>query len=153
MIDHGQRQRVGRLVGAALAESARLVTGGRPVEWPRILLRARRPGWRLPGGCRRSETELFGPVAPIATIATDVEALSLANDSHYGLAAYLYTRDISRAVRLSEELEVGMVRLNQGIVSTRPRPSVASSRPATDGREAGKGSRSICQRSTSGWAP
>jgi succinate-semialdehyde dehydrogenase / glutarate-semialdehyde dehydrogenase len=58
--------------------------------------------------------ETFGPVAPIVTFSTDAEAIAYANDSEYGLAAYLYTRDLSRAFRVSEALEFGIVGVNDG---------------------------------------
>jgi succinate-semialdehyde dehydrogenase/glutarate-semialdehyde dehydrogenase len=61
--------------------------------------------------------ELFGPVAPIVTVANDQEAIEIANSVEVGLTAYLYTRDLARGLRLAERLEVGMVGLNRGLVS------------------------------------
>jgi succinate-semialdehyde dehydrogenase/glutarate-semialdehyde dehydrogenase len=66
--------------------------------------------------------EIFGPVAPIRTFDDDDEAIAHANDSEYGLVAYLYTRDLDRATRVAEELETGMVGINRGIVSTAGAP-------------------------------
>ena len=66
--------------------------------------------------------EIFGPVAPIATFATEAEAITRANDTEYGLVAYVFTRDLSRTLRVSEALEFGMVGINQGIVSNPAAP-------------------------------
>lgn len=61
--------------------------------------------------------EIFGPIAPIVTFGPDDDVVALANDSHFGLSAYVYTRDLSRALRVSEALEYGMVGVNRGILS------------------------------------
>jgi succinate-semialdehyde dehydrogenase/glutarate-semialdehyde dehydrogenase len=66
--------------------------------------------------------EIFGPVAPIATFSTEAEAVARANDTEYGLVAYVFTRDLSRTLRVSEALEFGMVGINQGIVSNPAAP-------------------------------
>jgi succinate-semialdehyde dehydrogenase/glutarate-semialdehyde dehydrogenase len=68
------------------------------------------------------QEEIFGPVAPIVTFATEAEAVRLANDTEYGLAAYAYTRDLARALRLSETVEAGMLGINSGIVSNPAAP-------------------------------
>ena len=68
------------------------------------------------------EEEIFGPVAPVFRFKTEEEAIALANDTQYGLAAYFYGRDISRVFRVSEALEFGMVGVNQGIISTEVAP-------------------------------
>ena len=65
-------------------------------------------------GTRLLQEETFGPVAPIVSFASDEEAVRLANDSEYGLAAYLFTRDLSRAFRVSEALEYGIIGVNDG---------------------------------------
>jgi succinate-semialdehyde dehydrogenase/glutarate-semialdehyde dehydrogenase len=61
-------------------------------------------------------------VAPVATFATEEEAIAAANDTEFGLVAYLYTRDLQRAVRVMEGLEYGMVGVNQGMVSNAAAP-------------------------------
>jgi succinate-semialdehyde dehydrogenase / glutarate-semialdehyde dehydrogenase len=61
--------------------------------------------------------EIFGPVAPIVTFDTDEEAIRLANDTEYGLVAYLYTTDLARGLSVGQRLEAGMVGLNRGVVS------------------------------------
>jgi succinate-semialdehyde dehydrogenase/glutarate-semialdehyde dehydrogenase len=65
----------------------------------------------------RLTDEIFGPVAPVTSFASEEEAVSRANDTLYGLAGYLCTRDTGRALRVAERLDVGMIGLNQGLVS------------------------------------
>ena len=66
--------------------------------------------------------EIFGPVAPVATFETEDEAVAAANDTEYGLVAYVFTRDLDRAFRVCERLETGMIGLNQGVVSNPAAP-------------------------------
>ncbi|HRP28825.1 MAG TPA: aldehyde dehydrogenase family protein, partial [Burkholderiaceae bacterium] len=66
--------------------------------------------------CAREET--FGPVAPVFRFKTEAEAIALANDTEFGLAAYFYSRDIGRIFRVGEALESGMVGVNTGLIST-----------------------------------
>jgi succinate-semialdehyde dehydrogenase/glutarate-semialdehyde dehydrogenase len=73
-------------------------------------------------GSRLLSEEIFGPVAPIVTFDSEDEALEAANDTEFGLVAYVFTRDFARALRVSERLETGMVGLNQGIVSNAAAP-------------------------------
>ncbi|AKC71603.1 NAD-dependent succinate-semialdehyde dehydrogenase [Pandoraea oxalativorans] len=71
---------------------------------------------------RMAREEIFGPVAPLFRFTRDADAIALANDTEFGLAAYLYTRDIARAWRTSEALEYGMVGLNTGLISNEVAP-------------------------------
>ena len=66
--------------------------------------------------------ETFGPLAPIFRFDTEAEAIAMANDTEFGLASYLYTRDLGRAWRVSEALEYGMVGVNEGLISTEVAP-------------------------------
>ncbi|WP_066463539.1 NAD-dependent succinate-semialdehyde dehydrogenase [Sanguibacter suarezii] len=66
--------------------------------------------------------ETFGPVAPVVTFGSEEEALQLANGTEYGLVAYAYTRDLGRAMRLTEEIEAGMIGINRGLVSDASAP-------------------------------
>ena len=66
--------------------------------------------------------EIFGPVAPVFRFETEQEAIRMANDTEFGLAAYLYTRDLSRSWRVAEALEYGMVGLNTGLISSEAAP-------------------------------
>ncbi len=66
--------------------------------------------------------EIFGPVAPITTFSTESQALELANDTEYGLSSYLFTTNVQRALRFSEDLEAGMAGLNVGVLSNAAAP-------------------------------
>ena len=66
--------------------------------------------------------ETFGPVAPLSTFKTEEEAIRMANDTEFGLAAYFYSRDIGRVFRVGEALEYGIVGINEGIISTAEAP-------------------------------
>jgi succinate-semialdehyde dehydrogenase/glutarate-semialdehyde dehydrogenase len=66
--------------------------------------------------------ETFGPVAPLFSFTTEAEAIRMANDTEFGLAAYVYTRDLGRSWRVPEALEYGMVGLNTGLISTEVAP-------------------------------
>jgi succinate-semialdehyde dehydrogenase/glutarate-semialdehyde dehydrogenase len=61
--------------------------------------------------------EIFGPVAPVVRFKTEEEAIAAANDTEYGLIAYVYTKDLGRGFRVSEKVEAGMIGLNRGIAS------------------------------------
>ncbi|MCL7462510.1 NAD-dependent succinate-semialdehyde dehydrogenase [Pseudomonas sp. NW5] len=105
----------------ALAKGARLLTGGKPHALggqffePTVLA-------EVTADMQVAREETFGPLAPIFRFSDEAEAIHLANDTEYGLAAYLYTRDLGRAWRVSEALEYGMVGVNEGIISTEVAP-------------------------------
>ena len=121
LIDVGAVRKVEAHIADALARGARLACGGRRVEGPghffepTVLLDVR-PEMRI------AREETFGPVAPLFRFREDHEAVRLANDTPYGLAAYFYSRDIGRVVRVSENLEYGMVAVNTGILSNEAAP-------------------------------
>jgi succinate-semialdehyde dehydrogenase/glutarate-semialdehyde dehydrogenase len=100
--------------GRVAAGGARHVLGGTFFQ-PTIITGATREM-----AVAREET--FGPVAPLFRFETEAEAIELANDTEFGLAAYLYTRDLARSWRVSEALEYGMVGLNTGLISTEVAP-------------------------------
>jgi succinate-semialdehyde dehydrogenase/glutarate-semialdehyde dehydrogenase len=81
--------------------------------------------------------ETFGPVAPLFGFGTEQEAIAMANDTEFGLAAYLYTRDLARSWRVSEALEYGIVGLNTGLISTEVAPFGGVKESGT-GREGSK---------------
>lgn len=120
LIDERAREKVSGLVSSAVASGARLLTGGsaRIGEGyffePTVLTDV--------GEHDITREELFGPVAPITTFCSDDDAISKANATEYGLASYVFTENISRALRVVEELEFGMVGLNQGVVSNAAAP-------------------------------
>ena len=121
LIDAKAVAKVTELLDDAVAKGARVVTGGEPQKGagyffqPTVLA-------DVPRTARLQKEEIFGPVAPITTFRTEADALRMANDTEFGLVAYLFTRDLSRAVRVSEALEYGMVGVNQGIVSNPAAP-------------------------------
>jgi succinate-semialdehyde dehydrogenase/glutarate-semialdehyde dehydrogenase len=69
-----------------------------------------------------SQEEIFGPVAMLYRFKDEAEAIRLANDTPYGLAAYFYSRDIARVWRVAERLQYGMVGINEGLISTAEAP-------------------------------
>jgi succinate-semialdehyde dehydrogenase/glutarate-semialdehyde dehydrogenase len=69
-----------------------------------------------------ASNEIFGPVSPIIAFDDETMAIELANDTGYGLAAYMYSKDINRIWRVSEQLEYGMVGVNEGIISNAAAP-------------------------------
>lgn len=71
---------------------------------------------------RFAQEEIFGPIAPIFKFTSDEQAIKLANDTIFGLAAYLYTQNVNRCWKISEALEYGMVGINEGIISTEVAP-------------------------------
>jgi len=81
--------------------------------------------------------EIFGPVAPIISFKTEQEAIEMANDTEYGLAAYFYARDIGRVWRVSEALEFGMIGINEGIISNAVAP-FGGMKQSGNGREGSK---------------
>ena len=90
----------------------------------------------VPLEARLTKEEIFGPVAPISVFDTDDEAVAAANDTEFGLVGYLFTENLTRALRVSEGLESGMVGLNTGLVATPPRRS-AGIKQSGLGREGG----------------
>ena len=90
----------------------------------------------VPDDARLLKEEIFGPVAPVATFDDEDAAIAAANDTEYGLVAYVYTRDIKRAFRVCEKLETGMVGLNQGLVSN-PAAPFGGVKASGFGREGG----------------
>ena len=121
LIDVGAVRKVEAHIADALARGARLACGGRRVEGPghffepTVLLDVR-PEMRI------AREETFGPVAPLFRFREDHEAVRLANDTPYGLAAYFYSRDIGRVWRTAESLEYGMVGINTGRMSSESAP-------------------------------
>jgi succinate-semialdehyde dehydrogenase/glutarate-semialdehyde dehydrogenase len=124
LIDDTQRGKVRELVEDAVGKGARCVVGGVdaiPADQPGHYFPPTVLG-DVPADARLLREEIFGPVAPVATFATEDDAIAAANRTEFGLVAYLYTRDVKRALRVIERLETGMVGLNQGIVSNAAAP-------------------------------
>ncbi len=100
--------------GEVIAGGKRHALGGRFFE-PTIIKHVT-PAMKV------AKEETFGPLAPLFRFSTEQEALAMANDTEYGLAAYFYTRDLGRTFRVSEGLEYGIVGVNTGIISTEVAP-------------------------------
>jgi len=135
LVEQKQRDKVAELVTDAVASGGEVVVGGSAPD---------RAGWfysptvlnGVPQSARVFREEIFGPVAPVFTFADDDQAVAMANDTEFGLVAYVFTRDVSRAISVAERLETGMVGLNQGIVSN-PAAPFGGVKASGFGREGG----------------
>jgi succinate-semialdehyde dehydrogenase/glutarate-semialdehyde dehydrogenase len=114
-------EKVKRLVGDALQKGATLVAGGKPSDLggtfyqPSILT-------GVTADMAMAREEIFGPVAAIYRFGDEQDAIRLANDTEYGLAAYFYARDIGRIMRVATQLEYGMIGINDGLISNEVAP-------------------------------
>ncbi|MGA2929250.1 MAG: NAD-dependent succinate-semialdehyde dehydrogenase [Solirubrobacteraceae bacterium] len=121
LIDSSQRGKVAELVDDAVGRGARALVGGHARDGagyffdPTVLT-------DVPDDAHLLREEIFGPVAPVKSFTDENEAIAAANDTEYGLVAYVYTNDFKRALRVIERLETGMVGLNQGLVSNASAP-------------------------------
>ncbi|MFR9731587.1 NAD-dependent succinate-semialdehyde dehydrogenase [Saccharopolyspora sp. MS10] len=136
LIDATQCGKVADLVTDAVDLGAKVVVGGdRPdgdgYFYPPTVLAD------VPAQARMTREEIFGPVAPISTFTDEQDAIDAANDTEYGLVAYVYTQDLHRALRVSESLDSGMIGLNQGVVSN-PAAPFGGVKASGLGREGGK---------------
>lgn len=116
VIDQRQRARVQNLVDDAVAAGATVLTGGKPMPGdgfffePTVLI-------NVPATAAIASEEIFGPVAVIMTVDSDDEAIELANDTPFGLAAFVYTDDVTQVFDVTSRLEAGMIGVNRGLVS------------------------------------
>ena len=136
LIDAAARDKVSSLVDDAVRRGASVVVGGKALDgegyfFPPTVLS------NVPQDAQMRHEEIFGPVAPVVTFETEDEAINAANDTEYGLAAYVFTRDLDRAFRVCERLETGMIGLNQGIVSN-PAAPFGGVKQSGLGREGGR---------------
>src|SRR5947199_1458133 len=116
LVNAAGRDKVVTLVDDAVKKGAKVLTGGKRPEGSGYFY----PATVLDGvsdDAAMLREEIFGPVAPLQTFTSEDEAIRRANDTEYGLVAYLYTRDLSRGMRVSEKLDFGMIGLNRGLVS------------------------------------
>ncbi len=121
LIDEDQLGKVIELVDDAVARGAKVHCGGERVG-DRGYFYAPTVLGNVTKDARLLEEEIFGPVAPVTTFATEDEAIAQANNTEFGLVAYVFTRDLARSLRVSEALEVGMLGLNRGLVSNPAAP-------------------------------
>ncbi|WP_113716680.1 NAD-dependent succinate-semialdehyde dehydrogenase [Arthrobacter dokdonensis] len=121
MIEEKARAGIHALVTAAVAEGATVLAGGDVVAGDGYFYQPTVLG-NVPNGAAILAQEIFGPVAPVTTFTDEDDAIRSANSTEYGLAAYLYTRDFSRLLRVSEQLEFGMVGFNAGVISNAAAP-------------------------------
>jgi succinate-semialdehyde dehydrogenase/glutarate-semialdehyde dehydrogenase len=136
LIDEKAIAKVEEHVADALAKGAKVLAGGRRhalggTFYEPTILTGVTPQMMV------AREETFGPVAPLFKFKTEAEAIEMANDTEFGLAAYLYTRDLARSWRVSEAIEYGIVGLNTGIISTEVAPFGGVKESGT-GREGSK---------------
>jgi succinate-semialdehyde dehydrogenase / glutarate-semialdehyde dehydrogenase len=135
LINDDAVQSIGRLVADAVDDGAEVLCGGTAPDGPghfyspTVLL-------GVPAQARINREEIFGPVAPITTFTTDEEAIALANATEYGLASYVYTKDLARTIKVAEALEFGMVGMNTGLLSN-PAAPFGGVKASGFGREGG----------------
>ena len=135
LIDGSQRSKVAELVEDAVGRGATALVGGHSRDGagyffdPTVLT-------DVPDGAELLQEEIFGPVAPVKGFSDEDEAIAAANNTEYGLVAYVYTSNVKRALRVVERLETGMVGLNQGMVSN-PAAPFGGIKQSGFGREGG----------------
>ncbi len=133
LVDAEGMAKVEAHVADAVAKGATVVTGGTRRDglfYEPTLLTGVEPGMKL------LEEETFGPVAPVLRFATEAEAIERANATPFGLASYVYTRDLGRAIRVAEALEYGIVGVNDGVPSV-PYAPFGGVKQSGIGREGG----------------
>ena len=128
--------KIDRLVRDAVSRGARVLCGGAPSSgkgffYPPTVLSD------VPPDAAMAHEEIFGPVAPLSRFETEEEAIERANDTEYGLAAYVFTRDLSRGMRVASKIEAGMIALNRGLVSD-PAAPFGGVKQSGLGREGGQ---------------
>ncbi|MFL4970990.1 MAG: NAD-dependent succinate-semialdehyde dehydrogenase [Xanthobacteraceae bacterium] len=116
LVNAETRDKVKSLVEDAVGKGAKVMTGGKPENgkgffYPATVLS------HVPENANMVREEIFGPVAALQTFKSEEEVIAKANDTEYGLIAYLYTGDVGRGMRVSEKLDFGMIGLNRGLVS------------------------------------
>jgi succinate-semialdehyde dehydrogenase / glutarate-semialdehyde dehydrogenase len=135
LIDGDQRDKVSELVDDATSKGAKVLVGGSARDGAGYFFDPTVLG-DVPPEANLLKEEIFGPVAPVASFESEEDAVAAANDTEYGLVAYVYTSDVKRALRVCEGLETGMVGLNQGMVSN-PAAPFGGVKQSGFGREGG----------------
>jgi succinate-semialdehyde dehydrogenase/glutarate-semialdehyde dehydrogenase len=121
LVNRSSLEKVANFVDDAVARGAEALAGGKAIEGrgffypPTVLV-------NVPREAKLLHDEIFGPVAALVAFETNEEVIAMANSTEYGLVAYVYTRDLARALRTSEQLDFGMVAINRGLVSDAAAP-------------------------------
>ncbi|RWX64931.1 aldehyde dehydrogenase family protein, partial [Mesorhizobium sp. M2A.F.Ca.ET.039.01.1.1] len=128
--------KIDRLVQDAVARGAKVLCGGAVAEgrgffYPPTVLSD------VPADAAMAHEEIFGPVAPISRFEDEAEVIARANDTEYGLAAYIYTRDLAKGMRMASKIESGMIALNRGLMSD-PAAPFGGVKQSGLGREGGQ---------------
>ncbi|WP_430699541.1 NAD-dependent succinate-semialdehyde dehydrogenase [Mesorhizobium captivum] len=136
MITRKAVDKIDRLVQDAADRGAKILCGGAVPEgrgyyYPPTVLRD------VPAEAAMAHEEIFGPVAPISRFEGEAEVIAKANDTEYGLAAYIYTRDLARGMRVASKIESGMIALNRGLMSD-PAAPFGGVKQSGLGREGGQ---------------
>jgi succinate-semialdehyde dehydrogenase / glutarate-semialdehyde dehydrogenase len=116
LVNADTRDKVKALVEDAVGKGAAVLTGGKAPSGPGYFYPATVLD-KVPDSAKLLRQEIFGPVAALQTFNSEDDVIKRANDTEYGLVAYVYTRDLSRGMRVSERLDFGMIGLNRGLVS------------------------------------
>jgi len=121
LVDNAAIDKVTELVADAVDKGATVLTGGQAIDgpghfYPPTVLTG------VPTTAKVFREEIFGPVAPVITFSSDQDGIDKANDTEYGLVAYAFTENLTRALTVAEKLQTGMVGINQGIVSNPAAP-------------------------------
>jgi succinate-semialdehyde dehydrogenase/glutarate-semialdehyde dehydrogenase len=116
LVNADGRDKVVELVEDAVGKGAKILTGGKRPDGPGFFYPATVLS-NVPNSAKMLNEEIFGPVASLQTFRDEAEVIGRANDTIYGLVAYVYTKDLSRGMRVSEKLDFGMIGLNRGLVS------------------------------------
>ena len=131
-----QRSKVTELVEDAVGRGGKVLAGGGRREGAGYFFEPTVIG-AVPDDSKILSEEVFGPVAPVTAFGTEDEGVARANGTEYGLVAYVFTRDLERALRVVEGLEVGMIGLNRGLVSN-PAAPFGGVKQSGFGREGGR---------------
>ncbi|MGU3432925.1 NAD-dependent succinate-semialdehyde dehydrogenase [Actinomycetes bacterium M1A6_2h] len=121
LINERQRKVVTTLVDDAVAKGARVRVGGSSIDGPGFFFSPTVLD-QVPSDARLLKEEIFGPVAAVIGFETEQDGIDAANDTEYGLAAYFFTQDVDRALRVASKLNAGIVGVNRGVVSDAAAP-------------------------------
>lgn len=134
IVDEGARDDIDQLVQDAVAAGGEVLTGGHKIEGDGYFYAP--TAIKVEKGNPILQQEIFGPVAPIVTFSSEEEAIEMANDTEYGLASYVFTKDQARMYRVAESIEFGLMGYNVGVISN-PAAPFGGMKQSGLGREGG----------------